>query len=55
MPARRSPAPKAGETEITIRLSHNLFGRIDGWIGSQNKTVSRQDKEQSYRNSIATH
>ena len=41
MPARRSPAPKAGETEITIRLSRNLLGRIDGWIVSQGKAVSR--------------
>jgi hypothetical protein len=41
MPARQTPAPKPGETEITIRVSRNLLGRIDRWIGSQDEAVSR--------------
>jgi len=43
MPARQSPAPKAGEAEITLRLSRNLLRRIDGWIGSRDKAVSRAE------------
>jgi hypothetical protein len=43
MPARRSSAPKAGETAITVRLSRNLLKRIDRWIASQHGPVSRPE------------
>jgi Arc/MetJ-type ribon-helix-helix transcriptional regulator len=43
MPARRSPAPKAGEAAIAVRLSRGLLKRIDRWIASQDGPVSRSE------------
>jgi len=43
MPARKSPAPKAGGAAITIRPSRDLLERIDLWIGSQREPVNRSD------------
>lgn len=43
MPARQSPASKAGEAAITIPLSRDLLKRIDRWIASQPGPVSRSE------------
>ena len=43
MPARQSPAPKAGEAAITVRPSRDLLKRIDRWIASQDGPVSRSE------------
>jgi Arc/MetJ-type ribon-helix-helix transcriptional regulator len=43
MPARQSPAPKAGEAAITVRLSRNLVKRIDRWIASHDGPISRSE------------
>ncbi|MEJ0078389.1 MAG: hypothetical protein WDO17_23685 [Alphaproteobacteria bacterium] len=41
MPARQTPVAKAAETAITVRPSNGLLKRIDDWIDSQDKAVSR--------------
>jgi Arc/MetJ-type ribon-helix-helix transcriptional regulator len=43
MPARQSPASKAGDAAITIRLSRDLLKRIDRWIASRGAPVSRSE------------
>lgn len=43
MPARQSPASKAGEAAITVRPSRNLLKRIDRWIATQDGAVSRSE------------
>ena len=36
-------APKSGDVAITVRPSRSLLRRIDGWIRSQDKAVSRAE------------
>jgi len=43
MPACQSPASKTGDAAITVRLSRDLLKRIDRWIASQDKSVSRSE------------